>query len=57
MLKVLDIQGNELTPADLEIATKMMSDEEELFFFCSGNLSLQAVERFLIGISIEVEER
>ena len=48
---VLDMQWNESTVTDPEIATKTLCDEEEQFLFCFGNLSSHAIERFLISHS------
>ena len=50
-LVVLDIQGFGYTLCDPEIATTTHKDDEDNFYFCTGNLSTQANDTFLSGHS------
>ena len=47
-MMLLDIQGSDYNLYDPEIATKEQFDEENEWYFCSGNLSSFAIDNFIL---------
>ena len=48
VMMLLDIQGSDYNLYDPEIATKEQFDEENEWYFCSGNLSSFAIDNFIL---------
>ena len=47
-LIIVDLQGVGFTLFDPEIASAKLYDEDNSIYFCAGNLSITAIETFLI---------